>query len=422
MTVTPMTIVQISDLHLDPENADHAASMAAVRERVTEIAPQFVVLTGDLTEDGFCRDGLFEGVRDHLERFSAPVLTIPGNHDVGDRRGSRNEIEAGRLARWNGVFERDFFGVEQDGWSLLGINSQLLGSGMAEERRQFEWLDERLDQSGRDGRQVALFLHAAPFVLDPDESLSGPSRYWGFDSKSRRALMSRIDRPEVRLVSNGHLHWYRAFERNDTLHVWCPSTRFIVDDAIFPRGGRTLGLVRYELTGDGARHEMVPLDLPADVVLFSRRTVEIPDAEPVTMAELVLDFTGTLSRDGKLLDGVASRLKDLARRIRITVMTADTFGTARGALEGLPVDVRMVETGTDKRGYVEQIGPNTTVAIGNGRNDVEMVEASAIGIAVIGPEGANGSLLRRADVVTQDVRDALDLVANPLRLKATLRK
>jgi soluble P-type ATPase len=40
---------------------------------------------------------------------------------------------------------------------------------------------------------------------------------------------------------------------------------------------------------------------------------------------------------------------------------------------------------------------------------------------VIGPEGAAADLIAAADVVTRDIRDALDLVADPLRLKATLR-
>jgi len=50
-----------------------------------------------------------------------------------------------------------------------------------------------------------------------------------------------------------------------------------------------------------------------------------------------------------------------------------------------------------------------------------MMEAAGLSIAVIGPEGAAARLLAAADVVVRDIRDALDLLSHPLRLKATLR-
>jgi GTP-binding protein EngB required for normal cell division len=52
------------------------------------------------------------------------------------------------------------------------------------------------------------------------------------------------------------------------------------------------------------------------------------------------------------------------------------------------------------------------------RRLAETVEAMH---GAIGPEGASAELLLVADVVVRDVLDALDLITNPLRLKATLR-
>jgi len=102
-------------------------------------------------------------------------------------------------------------------------------------------------------------------------------------------------------------------------------------------------------------------------------------------------------------------------------MTADTMGTAREALRGLPVEVRLIATGADKLRFVREIGASRVAAIGNGRNDVLMVEAAALGIAIVGPEGAAGELVRVADVVVRDALDAFGLLLRPLRLKATLR-
>jgi soluble P-type ATPase len=149
--------------------------------------------------------------------------------------------------------------------------------------------------------------------------------------------------------------------------------------------------------------------------------LETPGGVTRTFTDMVLDYTGTLSVDGVLLPGVAERLIIVAASLRITVLTADTFGTAAAQLKGLPVEVKVIRTGTDKANAVRGMGSEKVIAIGNGRNDVAMMELAGLAIAVIGPEGAGGEVLRVADVVVRDILDALDLVTHPLRLKATLR-
>jgi soluble P-type ATPase len=150
--------------------------------------------------------------------------------------------------------------------------------------------------------------------------------------------------------------------------------------------------------------------------------IELPGKEPVALKELVLDFTGTLSQDGDLLPGVSEKLIKLAKHVRITILTADTFGKAFESLHGLPVEVRIVSTGAEKERYVKEAGQDQVVAIGNGRNDRGMIREAALGIAVVGPDGVAGELLRSADVVVGDIHQALDLLLHPLRLKATLRE
>jgi P-type E1-E2 ATPase len=147
--------------------------------------------------------------------------------------------------------------------------------------------------------------------------------------------------------------------------------------------------------------------------------VDVPGDATLVLRHLVLDFNGTLACDGKPTPGVRSRLRALARRLDVHVLTADTFGTARAALRDVPVHVDIVRTGTDKRRFVASRGH--VVAVGNGRNDVAMMRAAALGIAVLGPEGSSAELLRAVDVVARDVGDALDLLLYPKRLIATLR-
>jgi len=153
---------------------------------------------------------------------------------------------------------------------------------------------------------------------------------------------------------------------------------------------------------------------------MSPKTLELPNG-PATFQRLVLDYTGTLSLDGELLQGVRERLEELALDLRINILTADTFGTVRKELAGLPLQIQVIRDGMEKAQVVDAMGPDDVIAIGNGRNDVPMMGVAGLAIAVVGPEGAAGDLLVAADVVTRDINDALDLILHPLRLKATLR-
>lgn len=149
--------------------------------------------------------------------------------------------------------------------------------------------------------------------------------------------------------------------------------------------------------------------------------VDVPGREPLHLTHLILDFTGTLSLDGQLLPGVADRLIALGETMTITVLTADTFGTAAKQLEGL-VTLHHIQTGSDKADFMAGLPRAATVAVGNGRNDVAMVRMAAVGVAVVGPEGCAGELVAAADVVCRDILDVFDLLREPLRLKATLRE
>ena len=145
-----------------------------------------------------------------------------------------------------------------------------------------------------------------------------------------------------------------------------------------------------------------------------------PGTRDVRLDHLVLDFNGTIAGGGKLLPGVASRLRALARRLEVVVLTADTFGTARPALAKLPVAVVAARDGRDKKRFVAALD-GAAVAVGNGVNDAAMFRQAALSIAIIGPEGAAGTAVAAATIVVRDVRDALDLLLDPRRLTATLR-
>ena len=150
----------------------------------------------------------------------------------------------------------------------------------------------------------------------------------------------------------------------------------------------------------------------------------IPGYGQLKLKHLVLDFNGTLARDGKLLDGVAEALTSLAGTMDIHVITADTFGSVTVAMEGIPCTVSILGEGAQAEGkldYVQRLGSDAVVSIGNGRNDRLMLEAATVGIAVVEGEGAWGETVQAADIVCNSILDALWLFLLPKRLVATLR-
>jgi len=151
-----------------------------------------------------------------------------------------------------------------------------------------------------------------------------------------------------------------------------------------------------------------------------------PLGSPVMRLEhLVLDFNGTLAVDGVLIHGVAERIDRLAAHLTLHVVSGDTFRTARAALTNLACQLVVLparDQAKAKRAYVERLGPAATACIGNGANDRLMMECASLAIAVIQPEGAAVATLQVAHIAVARVLDALDLLLNPLRLVATLRR
>ncbi len=152
--------------------------------------------------------------------------------------------------------------------------------------------------------------------------------------------------------------------------------------------------------------------------------VKIPGRETIRVRHLVLDFNGTLACDGVLLDGVSGRLRALSEKLDIHVLTADTFGSVARAMGDVPCAVTVIgreRQAEAKWQYVHELGFDRAVCVGNGCNDVLMLRDAVLGIATLQAEGCAGVALAAAHVTVSNILDGLDLLLNPLRLKATLR-
>lgn len=152
--------------------------------------------------------------------------------------------------------------------------------------------------------------------------------------------------------------------------------------------------------------------------------IDIPGNKKLVLEHLVLDYNGTIAFDGALLDGVKECLAELSQKITIHVITADTFGSVEKALKDIDCKLGVIPLDRQdmaKLAFVEKIGCEKTVSMGNGANDRLMLKASALSVAIVSTEGAAFETLSSADIVCTDILSALSLLSNPLRLIATLR-
>lgn len=157
--------------------------------------------------------------------------------------------------------------------------------------------------------------------------------------------------------------------------------------------------------------------------------IEIPGRGLYDLQHLVLDVNGTVACGGWLIEGVRERLQALrASGWEVHWITADTRGRQAALDEELGWPAERISTGeaggeaAQKAAFVQGLGAGSVVAIGNGGNDVAMLREARLGFAVLGPEGLAIDTLVAADLAVPDILSALDLLRDPRRLVATLRK
>ena len=153
--------------------------------------------------------------------------------------------------------------------------------------------------------------------------------------------------------------------------------------------------------------------------------ISIPGRGDYAFRNLVLDLNGTIALDGEIIEGVKERLDQLGSLLSIAVVTADMRGSAQRLEGSLGIRIHRVERGGEdaqKLAFVRQLGCEETVAIGNGSNDVSMLRECAIGICVLGREGAAVEAMMASDLVAPDINAALELLLDTKRLIASLRK
>lgn len=217
-------IVVLSDIHLSPTHGFFWENWRLAREFANAATADAVIVNGDLAINGPDSDAEIAFAATALTGLRGRVMTLPGNHDVGDEPPGQDPnqiVNADRLARWDRCFASDRWVLDVGAWRLVGVNAQLFGSSLAREQAQDQWLDEQISAAA--GRPTALFLHKPLFIESPTDEAVGPSC---MVPSARARLLDRLDRSDVRLIVSGHLHQYRDRIIGGRRYLWVPAVAF----------------------------------------------------------------------------------------------------------------------------------------------------------------------------------------------------
>lgn len=240
-----MRMVQISDTHLSRWDGPLHCNFRAVAHFVNAVLkPDIVINTGDVILSNPDADEDYAAAEKLHRLISAPVRFVPGNHDVGeayDRDWWATTRK--RLARFRSYFGETPWLEWLGDIGLIGLNSQVFGTGLPEEEEQ--WCQLEMIADAVRGRTVLLFQHMSFYT----EYSGSDGRRGGIAPADRERVLSILGGARLWGVANGHVHRYRKRPHGDAFEVWAPATGFLVEpreSGRLPVGLEQLGVVLYE--------------------------------------------------------------------------------------------------------------------------------------------------------------------------------
>jgi 3',5'-cyclic AMP phosphodiesterase CpdA len=264
-------LTQVSDTHLARRYQSLTDNFHRVGEYIDATRPDLVVNSGDLTFDAPTHRDDLEFARTLHDALPVECRYLPGNHDVGDNPTAVGPVPSQPttdqdLKTYRSMFGEDRWRFEATGWCFIGLDSQVMNTGLASEAEQFDWLASEL--ADVKGKPVALFLHKLLYLNAPDdpELAASAIRYVPMPARSRLVEMLRA--VDLRLVASGHVHQRRDFSYGHTRHIWAPSTGFIIPNRIQEViGTKEVGLVEYRFQPDSfeVRHVRAPGQIDVDM-------------------------------------------------------------------------------------------------------------------------------------------------------------
>lgn len=194
-----MKLLHISDLHFGHHDPELAQGFA---EDINAQKPDLVVASGDFTQIGTKEE--FEQAREFLDKLTAPVFAVPGNHDVPAVNILRRFFNPYGLYRRYIADDLEPF-LEMDGVALVGMRTSRRarlewnwGHGSIS-RGQLDDLAERFSHASPDSVRVVVAHHPLLFPTEP--MIQKTKRVKRADD-----ALETFASLGVRLVLSGHFH------------------------------------------------------------------------------------------------------------------------------------------------------------------------------------------------------------------------
>lgn len=152
--------------------------------------------------------------------------------------------------------------------------------------------------------------------------------------------------------------------------------------------------------------------------------VEIPGTKTFEIKNVIFDYNGTVAINGELIKNVSENINELSNDFKFYVITADTYGSVQKELENTNCEVIVIgkkEQDKEKLDFINKIGANTTIAVGNGRNDKLMLKEAVLGVAILQEEGLCTQTLLTSDILVHSILDVFSFLKDANKLVATLR-
>ena len=251
-----MRVAQISDTHLSAAGDDFGYNRARLRAWLEGVKPDLIINTGDVSMNGAGDPADLDTAAAWHRTLAAPVLAVPGNHDIGDLLDYKPDqlINDDRITTFERIIGPQYWLKDVQGWRLIGLNALLFDSGHPAEEAQYLWLEEALTVPAR----FAIFLHKPLFI---DHAGEGERSYWNVKPPQRQRLRQIFTGHSIDLVASGHLHLGRVRTVAATSHVWGPSCAFLSSDNQEDLGGeRRLGAVLHTFADDHVTSDLIALE------------------------------------------------------------------------------------------------------------------------------------------------------------------
>jgi len=269
------TILQVTDSHLSSRKDFFRDNFERIRAIVEAAPPELTVASGDLSLDGADHGEDLAFAATALGRFPGPLMALPGNHDTGSHIHTmpKQPFDDARLARFQAHCGAGRGLHDLPGWRIIGLNSEVMGTGHPEEVAQARFIAEAADTAGE--RRIALFLHKPVFVTGLDDQTFD---YWSVPPHARAVLAPLLEHPGLRLVASGHLHLHHEFTRGRVAYVWAPPLSFVVEeeDQRGLPGARHCGALLHHLQEDHVETELLRPDGMEDMLLGPIRHLTYP--------------------------------------------------------------------------------------------------------------------------------------------------